>query len=279
MRFDFTHFYPLDENERRAIEEMVNGKVLENIGVVTEVSDIRDAIKSGVTALFGEKYGERVRVVSVPGFSSELCGGTHCKGTGDIGLFVILSEGSVASGIRRIEALTGKAALDHLRNRSAELSRISELLRTDRPLERVEKLMADLKDMSREVETLKARMASGSLSSVMDGAREINGVKVLVHRMDNLDQKDLRNLTDTIRDKMGSGVIVLASVTEGQASLVAVVTKDLIPRFHAGNILKEVAALSGGRGGGKPEMAQGGTKELEKLDTALESVYDLVKNQ
>ncbi|NTU43555.1 MAG: alanine--tRNA ligase, partial [Nitrospirales bacterium] len=270
MRFDFTHFYPLEEKERQAIETIVNSKVLENIGVVTEVSDIQDALKSGVTALFGEKYGEKVRVVSVPGFSSELCGGTHCKGTGDIGLFVLLSEGSVASGIRRIEALTGKAAFEHLRARSAELSRVSELLRTDRPAERVEKLMGEMRDMSREIDTLKSRMTSGSLSSIMEGLREVNGVNVVAYRMDNLEQKDLRNLADTIRDKMGSGIIVLASVTEGQASLVATVTWDLIPRFHAGNILKEVAAAAGGRGGGKPEMAQGGTKEIEKLDTALD---------
>jgi alanyl-tRNA synthetase len=279
MRFDFTHFYPMEERERLAIEDIVNGKVIENIGVDTEVMDIQDALRSGVTALFGEKYGESVRVVKVPGFSSELCGGTHCKGTGDIGLFVILSEGSVASGIRRIEALTGKAAFEHLRARTVELSRISEILRTDKPLERVEKLVGDLKDMSREVDSLKSRVASGSLSSIMEAVREVNGVKVLAYRMDNLELKDLRNLADTIRDKMGSGIIVLSSVSEGQASMLSSVTGDLIPKFHAGNILKEVAALAGGRGGGKPEMAQGGTKEIEKLDTALESVYDLVKKQ
>lgn len=278
LRFDFTHFYSLDKKEIEKIDEMVNENILDNIRVGTEIRDIQDAIKSGVTALFGEKYGDRVRVVSVSGVSSELCGGTHCSATGDIGLFTILSEGSVASGIRRIEALTGKAAYDHLRQRSDELRRISETLKTDRPYERVEKLLDDMKEKERELEALKAKAASQSSSSIAGKAREINGVKVLSCRLDNLEQKDLRVLADNVRERIGSGVIVIASVLDGQASIIAMVTKDLAGNFNAGKLLRTVAAAAGGSGGGKAEMAQGGTKDVEKLDNALETVYDLVKN-
>jgi alanyl-tRNA synthetase len=277
MRFDFTHFYSLEKNEAKNIEDIVNEKILENINVETEVADVKDAVKSGVIALFGEKYGERVRVVRVGDFSAELCGGTHCRTTGDIGLFTIVSEGSVASGIRRIEALTGKAALDYLREKNNELNKISETLKTDKPLERVEKLLADMKDLDREIETLKAKAASQSSSSLIEKVKEINGVKVLSCRVDGLDQKDLRVLADNVRDRLGSGIIVLASVKDGQASMLAMVAGDLIKEYSAGDILKRVSETAGGRGGGKPDMAQGGTKNIEKLDNALESVYDLIK--
>ncbi|MDI6728174.1 MAG: alanine--tRNA ligase [Thermodesulfovibrionales bacterium] len=277
MRFDFTHFYGLDKREIENIEDIVNEKILENIRVETEIADVQDALKSGVIALFGEKYGEKVRVVRVPGFSAELCGGTHCRETGDIGLFVIVSEGSVASGIRRIEALTGRAAFDYLRQRNNELQRISEILKTDSPYERVEKLLNEIKDMDKEIESLKAKAAAQSSSSIIEKAKEINGTKVLACRVDNLEQKDLRVLADNVRDRLGSGIIVLASAKDGQASIVAMVTDDLVKKYNAGAILKKVAEIAGGRGGGKAEMAQGGTKEIEKLDKALEAVYDLIK--
>lgn len=277
MRFDFTHFYGLDSKEINEIEDMVNEKILENIKVETEVMDIKDALRSGVIALFGEKYGEKVRVVRVTSFSAELCGGTHCRQTGDIGLFVIVSEGSVASGIRRIEALTGKAAFDYLRYRRNEFQRISEMLKTDSPYERIEKLLDEIKDMSREIESLKSKAAAQSSSSIIENAKEIDGTKIISYRIDNLEQKDLRILADNIRDRLGSGIIVLASAKDGQASMVAMVTHDLIKKYNAGEILKKVAAIAGGKGGGKAEMAQGGTKDLEKLDKALEAVYDLVK--
>ena len=282
LRFDFTHFYPVDKNEVESIEDIVNEKILENIPVETGVTDIQDALKAGVTALFGEKYGDRVRTVRVPGFSAELCGGTHCRSTGDIGLFAIVSEGSVASGIRRIEAFTGKAALDYLKQRSTELRKISEALKTDRPYERVEKVLGELKEREKEIETLKARAASQNSSAIMDKARAIDGVKVLSSRVDGLEQKDLRVFADNVRDRLGSGVIVLASEKAGQAALLAMVTKDLTKSFNAGEILKRIASSVGGRGGGKAEMAQGGVTNLDdvgKLDKALESVYDIVKKQ
>lgn len=282
MRFDFTHFYSLERKEIESIESIVNGKILDNIRVETEIADIHDALKSGVTALFGEKYGEKVRVVKVPGFSAELCGGTHCGTTGDIGSFVIISEGSVASGIRRIEAFTGKAAFDYLRQRSDDLRDISELLKTDRPLDRVEKLLSDLKDRDREIDALKAKAASQNSSAVMDKVQIIDGVKVLSCRVDGLEQKDLRVFADNVRDRLGSGIIVLASGKNGQAAMLATVTRDLAGQFSAGDLLKNVAAQVGGKGGGKAEMAQGGVSNLESmdiLDKALESVYDIVKKK
>ncbi|MDI6801782.1 MAG: alanine--tRNA ligase [Thermodesulfovibrionales bacterium] len=279
MRFDFAHFYSLERNEIESIEDMVNEKVLENIKVLTEVADVKDAVKSGVIALFGEKYGEKVRVVRVGNFSAELCGGTHCRTTGDIGLFTIISEGSVASGIRRIEAVTGKAALDYLRQKNNELDKISEVLKTDKPFERVEKLLGDMKELEKEIETLKGKIASQSSSSLIEKVKEINGIKVLSCRADGIEQKDLRVLADNVRDRLGSGVIVLASVKDSQAALLAMVTKDLTKKYNAGEILKRISEIAGGRGGGKPDMAQGGTKDIEKLDNALESVYDLVRNR
>lgn len=279
MRFDFTHFYSLDKKEINAIEDIVNEKILENIRVETEIMDIQDALKSGVIALFGEKYEEKVRVVRVPDVSAELCGGTHCRATGDIGLFTIVSEGSVASGIRRIEAFTGKAAFDYLRQRNNEFQKISEVLKTSSPYERVEKLLSDIKELDKEMEELKAKSASISALSVIEKARDINGAKVLACRVDNLEQKDLRVLADNIRDRLGSCIIVIASAKDGQASIIAMVTKDLVKKYNAGEILKKVAELSEGKGGGKADMAQGGTKEIEKLDKALQAVYDLVKNR
>ena len=282
MRFDFTHFYAIERKEIESIESIVNGKILENVRVETEIADIHDALKSGVTALFGEKYGEKVRVVKVPGFSAELCGGTHCRTTGDIGSFVIVSEGSVASGIRRIEAFTGKAAFDYLRQRSNDLRDIAELLKTDKPLDRVEKLLSDVKDRDREIDALKAKAASQNSSAVMDKIQIINGVKVLSCRVDGLEQKDLRVFADNVRDRLGSGIIVLATCKNDQATMLAMVTKDLAGQFSAGDLLKNVAAQVGGKGGGKAEMAQGGVSNLESmdiLDKALESVYDIVKKQ
>lgn len=280
LRFDFTHFSPLDQKEIELIEDLVNEKILENIRVETSVMDIRDAIDSGAMALFGEKYGDKVRVVKISDFSSELCGGTHVSTTGDIGPFKILSEGSIASGVRRIEAITGKATLDYFRNKEYELRNIAEMLKTsERPAHRLEKLLNEMRRLEKEVEKLKGKAAAETSSSIIKRAQTVEGIKVIAERVDGLRQKDLRVLADNIRDKIGSGILVLASAKDGQASMVAMVTKDLTERFNAGEILKEVAAIAGGSGGGRPEMAQGGTKEIERLDIALESVYDIIKKR
>ena len=279
LRFDFMHFFPLSNAEIEEIEDMVNQEILENIDVEISVMDIKEAIASGATALFGEKYGETVRVVNVPGFSSELCGGTHCRATGDIGHFVIVSEGSVASGIRRIEALTGNAALGHFRRQENELRKIADMLKTEKPSERIERLLIEMKELEKEIERLKGRAASESSTALIEKARDVDGIKVISCRVDGLEKKDLRILADNLKERLGSGVIVLASAKDGEAAILSMVTKDLADKIKAGVILKKVSQLAGGRGGGKPEMAEGGTKEIEKLDGALEAVYDIVKKQ
>jgi alanyl-tRNA synthetase len=276
LRFDFTHFSALDEMEIQTVENLVNEKVLEDLPVVTSVMDIKTAVESGATALFGEKYGKTVRVVSVPGFTSELCGGTHCKATGEIGLFVILSESSVASGIRRIEALTGNNAFGYLKQMKSELDSLKALLKTEKPLERVERLLRNMKSLEKEIQKLKTG-SRDVISEALNEAKELKGVKVVKVRQDGLNPEELRHLADNIKDRLQSGIIVVSSVSDGKAAIVCMVTKDLKDRYHAGEIMKRISKIAGGSGGGKPEMAQGGTKEIEKLDEALESVYDIVK--
>jgi alanyl-tRNA synthetase len=278
LRFDFTHFTSLEARTIEEIEDAVNETILRNIRVETTVMETKKAMESGVTALFGEKYGKEVRVVSVHGLSSELCGGTHAGATGDIGLFKILSEGSVASGIRRIEAVTGREALNVYRSEERELKAVSDLLKTsESPSERLVKLLAEMKELERALEKFKGQSAAEGSSKILQKAREINGVKVVAYRIDGIAPKDLRVMADNVRDGLGSGILVLASVMDEQASMVAMVTKDLVDGYSAGDLLKQVAAAAGGRGGGKPDIAQGGTKEINKLDKALESLYDIVK--
>ena len=278
LRFDFTHFYSLDRDTLDAAEDAVNENVLRNIGVETAVMETKKAVESGVTALFGEKYGDIVRVVSIPGVSAELCGGTHTRATGSIGVFKIISEGSVASGIRRIEAVTGEAALDYLREEERELRKISELMKTsESPSERLEKLLSEMKDLEKSLEKYKGKSAAENSVKLLELARTVDGIKVIAHRIDGIDLKDLRVMADNVRSGLVSGVLLLASVKDGQASLVAMVTKDLTGRYSAGELLRQVAAAAGGRGGGKPDVAQGGTREIEKLDKALQSLYELVK--
>ncbi|MEJ2323397.1 MAG: alanine--tRNA ligase [Nitrospirota bacterium] len=277
FRFDFTHFAALTQEEIEAVEDFVNEKIVENIRVEAREMEINEALAKGAIALFGEKYGERVRVVAVPSVSIELCGGTHESATGETGAFVIVSEGSVASGIRRIEGLTGLRAFEHLRDRSHTLREISASLKSDKPLEEVRRMQERLKELEREVERSRASADRDLAAPLIEDARTVDGVKVVAGRVDGLDQKRLRGLADNLRDRIGSGVIVLASGLDDQASIVAMVTKDLAKKYHAGNILKAVAQAAGGRGGGKPDMAQGGTRELGMLDSALDKVYDIVR--
>lgn len=276
LRFDFTHFYALEDTEIKAIEEIVNEKIIENIPVKTEEKDLDSALEEGVTALFDEKYGDKVRIVRVDGFSAELCGGTHCKATGDIGVFVITSEGSVASGIRRIEALTGRWAFEYLKSKAEELQTINEMLKSDKPLERIQRLMNELKDRDRIIEQMKSKSAVNISEELLDKVKMVNGTKVVVYKAIGLEQKDMRILADNIRDRLISGIIVIASVNEQQAGLLCMVTNDLTRRFNAGVILSEIAKVSNGRAGGKAEMAQGGTKALDKLDKALEESYTII---
>ena len=276
LRFDFTHFSGLTAHELEEVEDIVNREIMANRPVETVQMAVEEAISRGATALFGEKYGENVRVVSVPSVSKELCGGTHVRATGEIGPFMIAAEGSVASGIRRIEAFTGQAAFAFIRAKRNELKDMAALLKTDKPLEKVSELIERLKSVEKELQKTRTVSAMGVAGELMDMARPVNGVKVLSQKISGFNQKELRELADGIRDRIGSGVIVLAT---GEGALLATVTKDLTGKVKAGDILGEVAALAGGRGGGKPELAQGGTKEVEKLDSALQKVYDMVEKR
>lgn len=279
LRFDFTHFSAVQDDEMKKIEDIVNKKILEDLPVRIESMDIDNAIKSGAVALFDEKYGDSVRVISAGDFSKELCGGTHCKSTGEIGLCIILAEGSVASGIRRIEALTGKNALDYLKQKKSELDVIKGLLKTEAPLEKIEKLITDMKSLEKEVKRLKTGSSGDEIAEAIHNAHEHDGVKVIKVRKDGLNQNELRLFSDNIRDRLKSGIIVASSVLDNQAPIVCMVTKDLKNRYHAGKIMKSIAEIAGGKGGGKPDMAQGGTKQIEKLDKALESLDDIIAEQ
>jgi alanyl-tRNA synthetase len=277
LRFDFTHFSAMQDDEIRKVEDIVNDKILEDLPVRTDIMNIDEAIKSGAMALFDEKYGDTVRVVSSGDFSKELCGGTHCKATGEIGLCVIVSEGSVASGIRRIESLTGKSALDYLRQKESDLDKIKMVLKTESPQEKIEKILSDIKAMEKEIQSLKTGSSRDSIADAFREAQEINGVKVVKIKQDGLNPNELRLVADNIKDRLKSGIILVTSVNDSQAALVCMVTKDLTDRYHAGDIVKYIAQLAGGKGGGKPDMAQGGTKEIEKLDAALDSLYEIIK--
>ncbi|MEW6602850.1 MAG: DHHA1 domain-containing protein, partial [Nitrospirota bacterium] len=278
LRFDFTHFFAMDDHEIAEVEGIVNGKIIGNLPVEVNETSLDDAISKGVTALFGEKYGNEVRVVRAGDFSAELCGGTHCRATGDVGPFKIISEGSVASGVRRIEALTGFSAVEYNRAREAELRKAAALLKVNdlKVSERVEKVLNDLKQHEKELDKIKQKAATSGADAILKGMVEINNVRVLAHKAAGLDMKSLRGLADSLKDKIGSGVIVLGSALEGQAYYVSVVTKDLIPRLHAGDILK---AVTGGKGGGRPDMAQGGTSDTEGIDRALSSLSDIIKEK
>ncbi len=278
LRFDFTHFYPMEGHEIEEVGEIVNNKVIENIPLDIKDMAIEDAIASGATALFGERYGDRVRVIRIGDFSAELCGGTHCRATGDIGLFKIISEGSVAAGIRRIEAVTGRYAINYFKEQEDEMLKIASLFKSRdiKVSSRVERLLKDSRELEKEVESLRTKAALGKSMSYEDDVRVIKGIKVIAKRFDGMELKDLRNLADRLRDKMGSGVIVLGSARDSQASVIAVVSKDLTQRFHAGEILKDVIAVAGGKGGGRADMAQGGVKDIERLDDVLKAVYEII---
>jgi alanyl-tRNA synthetase len=278
LRFDFAHFRPLSSRDIDEIETTVNAEIRNNEAVRTEVMSIQDAVANGALAFFGDKYGEQVRVVTVESFSKELCGGTHCRHTGEIGLFRIVSETGVAAGVRRIEAQTGSGALSMWRKLEAEVRELSDLLKVGQPelVSKTRKLMTQLKDKERELEELKLKMASGS--SVASTVKTVAGVAVHVQRADGMDMGGLRALADQIRDKMRSGVVALGSATDdGKVALLVVVTKDLSGKIKAGDLIKVMAAEVGGTGGGRPEMAQAGGKDPAKLDRALEMVFDLVE--
>ncbi len=283
LRFDFTHFAALDAAEIREIERIVNHEILRNATVTTKVLPIEEALATGAMALFGEKYGEQVRVVSIPGqvgiFSRELCGGTHVSRAGDIGVFKIVSEGSISAGVRRIEAITGEEAVRNYQQASDSLHRISQLIRVGEPelVEQVERMLAQQKVLERQIEGLKDKVAQGAMGQLETQAATVNGVKVLAAKLEGLDRSQMRTLADSLRNKWKSAVIVLAGGDDGAVSIVAGVTKDLTGKVQAGKLVGQVALAIGGKGGGRPDMAEGGGKDAAALAKALESVQQTIE--
>ncbi len=279
LRFDFTHFAPLTAAEIEHIENEVNAQIWRNEPIVTEVMDLDRAMQSEAVALFGEKYQERVRVVEVPGFSKELCGGTHVPATGAIGVFKVLSEGGIAAGVRRIEALTGPAALARFRADAGLLDQIQEQFRVARQEvpALIDKMQGQIRDMQRQVAQLRVEVVRAGLGEIVGQVRRIGGVQVIAHVLPATDRAAMREIADDLKARLGSGIVVLGTPQDGKVALIAMVTRDLCDRIPAGRIIKEIAPLVGGSGGGKPELAEAGGKDLSRLADAIERTYSVVE--
>ena len=284
LRFDFTHYQPISPDEIRQIEDLVNHYILQNEPVTTNVMAIEEAMETGAMALFGEKYGSAVRVLSVGGgtFSKELCGGTHVRATGDIGSFKITSDEAVASGVRRIRAITGFDAFERFRDDERMIDESLGFLKTQRDQlpNAIERLQEELKRMRRENDDLKMKIATGAIGSAAsngDEAKDVSGVKVIAKTVEGLDKGGMRHLSDTLMAKIKSGVVILAKTEEGKVSFIVRVSDDLTDKVKAGKIVQEIAPIVGGRGGGKPDMAEGGGTDAGKLSDALDESYKVVK--
>ena len=282
LRFDFTHFAAMTADEIKEVERLVNDAIFASYDVHTDEMSIDEARNRGAMALFGEKYGEVVRVVDMGGYSIELCGGAHLKNTAQVGSFKILSENGVAAGVRRIEAVTGKEALKHYQAQEDEIKEICRLVKStpDKLLSRLEQLLAEQKETAKELEKLKAKMAGGAADEMLSGKVEIGGVAVLAAEVKDMDGNALRTMGDQLKQKLGSGVVVLASGKDGKVNLMAMATDDVVKKgVHAGNIIKAAAAVCGGGGGGRPNMAQAGGKDASKIADALEKAKAVVAEQ
>ncbi len=281
LRFDFSHFEPISREQLQQIEALVNEHIRRNHPVETQVMAPEAAIAAGALALFGEKYGEAVRVLRMGEFSMELCGGTHVERTGDIGLFKIISEGGVAAGVRRIEAMTGQRALAWVEENEAQLEELAGMFKGAREqlAERVRQTLEHNRQLEKEVERLKAKLASSQGSDLAAQAREIDGLQVLAARLDGADPKSLRETVDQLKNKLGSAAVVLATVSGGKVALVAGVSKDNTDKLKAGELVNMVAQQVGGKGGGRPDMAQAGGSQPEGLDAALASVPEWVREK
>lgn len=279
LRFDFTHFSPLSAEEIHRIEEIANNAIRANTSLCIENLTKEAAIKSGATALFGEKYGDTVRVVTIEGFSKELCGGTHVRATGEIGLLKIISESGIAAGVRRIEAVSGREAFRRYQLAEVKLHEIAGLLRcsADESMDRIERLQARVKELEKDVGNLNARLSLANLDAVIESAKMVKNVKVVSAQIPLDSAKTMREVGDHLRDKMGSGVAVLGGILNGKVSLLVIVSKDLIATIKAGNIIKDVAQIVGGGGGGRPDMAQAGGSMPDKLPEALHAIYGIVE--
>lgn len=272
LRFDFSHFSAIEPAQLEAIEKQVNEKILENLTVVTQELNVEEAKKGGAMALFDEKYGDVVRVVSVGSFSKELCGGTHLKATGEAGFIKIISESGISAGVRRIEALTGLNAIQYYQSRDDLLKRIADTAKAspEDTARKIESLYDELRTVKKELEQVNSKLVKGSMDSIIDNADSVNGIKIVAARMEGLDMNALRNASDTIKAKLGSGVVILVSSKDDKVNLIVSATKDAVDSgVHSGNIIKDAAAACGGGGGGRPEMAQAGGKDPGGMDEAL----------
>ncbi|HKA61689.1 MAG TPA: alanine--tRNA ligase [Methylomirabilota bacterium] len=279
LRFDFSHGASVKDSELEDVEGLVNEQVQANVVVSPAEMDLQEALRSGAMALFGEKYGDRVRVIRIGDFSTELCGGTHLDATGQIGLFKVTDEGAVAAGVRRVEAVTGEPALAHVGREEAALRESAGLLKIP-PLElprRLAALLDDQKRLEKQVAQLESKLARNQAQDLVTAAKQVAGVAVLAARLDGLDPDGLRSVVDTLRDRLPSGVIVLGSAVDGKVNLVAAVSRDLTKRFPAGRLVQEIAKMVGGGGGGRPDLAQAGGKDASKLDDALAAVAGWVE--
>ena len=284
LRFDFTHYQPMTEAEITEIEDLVNRYILENQPVNTNIQSIEEAMRGGAMALFGEKYGSDVRVLSIGDgvFSKELCGGTHVRATGDIGAFKITSDEAIASGVRRIRAITGFDAFERFREDERLIDRSLAALKTQRDNlpNAIERLQEEVKRTRKEIEDLKLKIATGALgtgASNGDEARDVNGVKVLGKIVDGLDANGQRQLSDTLLARLKSGVVVLGREAEGKVSIIVRVSDDLTSKVKAGNVIKEIVPIVGGKGGGRPDMAEGGGTEPSKLSEAIDASYGVIE--
>ncbi len=286
LRFDFSHFAPVDPAELAEIQHQVNEEILRNLDVTTDIMNIDDALASGALAFFGDKYPEaNVRVVTIPDlsaprgfYSKELCGGTHVHRIGEIGIFKIVSEQSTAAGIRRIEAISGDRALAEYQRALSTLRTAASLLNTseDEISAAIERQMEQIKQLERQLDALKRKAAGSQAQTLLDDIREVKGVRFLAAKVANSDREGLRQMVDSLRQKLGSGVIVLASAEDGKVALITAVTKDLLPKLHAGKIVQELAKMVGGSGGGRPDLAEAGGKDTSAIETALGNVYPLL---
>ena len=282
LRFDFAHFQPMTAEEIAEVEKLVNEKIQEALPVTTQVMDIEEAKKSGAMALFDEKYSEKVRVVSMGDFSRELCGGTHVANTSAITAFKLVSESGIAAGVRRIEALTGDGVFKYYKEQEEELAKAAKLLKTapQSVCEKIEHLYSEIKSLQAENDALKSKAAKDALGDVMNQVQEIKGVKLLAAKLEGVDMNGLRDLGDQLKEKLGEGVVVLASVNDGKVNLMATATDEAQKKgAHAGNLIKAIAALVGGGGGGRPGMAQAGGKNPAGVDDAIKEAAKVVESQ
>ncbi len=280
LRFDFSHFAPMTHEQQDQVEDLVNTWIRENAESQTRIMNLEEAKKSGAVAMFGEKYGETVRVVTVHPQSTELCGGTHVRRSGDIGLFKMVGEAGVASGVRRITGVTGLGALQYVRDTERELKKVAELLKTSPKdlFKRVEATQKRVKELEKKVEEVTVKAQTGTSKDLMEQARDINGMKVLATRMDPADPNVFRGLADQLRDRIKSGIIAIGGEKDGKVVLLVAATKDVVARgIHAGNLLRDMAKEVNGRGGGKPDLAQGGGEDPSRIPAAFDKLYELVK--